>query len=266
MLRDTSHDIAPDPTRTPAPICATAVDPAHAADPSSAHPAPNAGHRMSRHLTDVSIPVCFAAGPSLDADFGAALAQRALTWHQQPDESAALEAITADTPDLLHGADAAAVVTVSTSGTLQIRAAAGPIEKLHEALPRTLTPSLWTGDCPPPPMTGDQRWPVSSTIDHQAQMGSMICAPLGSGKVMFGTLLVLGFAADAFTLNSATDATTLAIRASIALGIHRQRSQRRAADTPRDVVGEAKRIVLNQRQLTAARTFTPQHTSDLPPF
>lgn len=163
---------------------------------------------------------------------------------------------------MLPGADAAAVVTVSTSGTLQIRAAAGPIEKLYEALPRTLTPSLWTGDCPPPPMTGDQRWPVSSTIDHQAQMGSMICAPLGSGKVMFGTLLVLGFAADAFTLDSATDATTLAIHASIALGVHRQRDHWRAAVNTRDVIGQAKGILMHQRQLTAAQAFTLlQHTS-----
>ncbi len=143
--------------------------------------------------------------------FAAALARCALTWHQQPGAAATLEAITADTLALLRGADAAAVVTVSTTGTLQIKASSGPIGKLHAALPRTLTPNLRA--LYSQPRLAVDRWPVSAMLDHHAQMGSMIYVPLGSGQIMFGTLMVLGFTADAFTPASAT---ALAIHASIA--------------------------------------------------
>ncbi|MEJ7647582.1 MAG: ANTAR domain-containing protein [Nakamurella sp.] len=211
---------------------------------------------MSRHLTDVSRPRSSAGTKSAPPGFGEALAQCALTWHQQPDEAAALGAITMDTTGLLRGADAAAVVTVSTTGTLRIKAAAGSIEKLHAALPRTLTPNLWTvNSASQPPQTTD-RWPVSATLDHDAEMSSMICAPLGSGKVMFGTLLVLGFTTDAFPPTSAADATTLAIHASIALAIQRQRADWQDAIVSRDVIGQAKGILMHQRQLTADEAFT----------
>lgn len=87
-------------------------------------------------------PVCPPAQPRpADADFGRTLAQRALTWHQQPGEAATLEAIDgADTPRLLRGADAAACDRVYVRDAAD-RTADGPIERRHAALPRTLTPN-----------------------------------------------------------------------------------------------------------------------------
>lgn len=78
-------------------------------------------------------------------------------------------------------------------------------------------------------------------------MGSMICAPLGSEQIMFGTLLVLGFATDAFTPTSATDAATLAIHASPALAAQRQRGRWEKALASRDVIEQAKGILMHQR-------------------
>jgi hypothetical protein len=217
---------------------------------------------MSRHLIDVSLPP-EPPGPDsshspVDPDFAGALARCALTWHQQPDEAAALAAITADTPRLLRGADAAAVVTVSRSGILHIQANTGPIQGLRAALVPTVAPHQWTLRPPPPvsPGLAVGRWPAAATLDHHAQMGSMICAPLGSGTMMFGTLLVLGLAADAFTPATAAEATTVAIHASLALAAHRQHRHWQDAVTSRDIIGQAKGILMHQRQLTAAQAFT----------
>lgn len=115
---------------------------------------------MSGHLTNVSLPRWSPGNLCGEPDFAVALARRALTWHQQPDEAAALAAITADTPGLLRGADTAAVVTVSRSGTLQIKAAAGPIQALQQALPRALTPHQWTLHSASHPLPANDRWPV----------------------------------------------------------------------------------------------------------
>jgi len=190
-------------------------------------------------------------------DFGAELAHCALTWHQLPDELAVLEAITADIPALLRGADAAAVVTVSVSGKLRITAAHGPAEMVQAALHRTLEPPRWAAGRSQPAAAA-HRWPVAVTLDHHAATGSMILAPLGSGQMMFGTLVVLGFATDAFTARGATDVTdvtAVAIHASIALAAARGRVHLEQAVISRDVIGQAKGILMCQRQLTAQQAF-----------
>lgn len=84
---------------------------------------------------------------------------------------------------------------------------------------------------------------------------------------MFGTLLILGMATDAFTPASAADATTLAIHASIALAAHRQRGHWQEAVASRHVIGQAKGIGdaatktdrTTSLQQPAARLATPQH-------
>ena len=220
------------------------------------------GDDVSAKLTDVSLTAALRrADPTSGPDFGAELAHRALTWHQQPGETAALQAITADIPGLLRGADAAAVAALSYSGELRITAAHGPTQLLQSALHRSLTPHRWTVQERSQLGSPANRWPVSATLDHDAQLGSMICAPLGSGQMMFGTLLILGFTLNAFSPNSATDATTLAIHASIALAAHRQQHHLQEAVGSRDIIGQAKGILMSTHKLTAEQAFASLATA-----
>jgi transcriptional regulator with GAF, ATPase, and Fis domain len=148
-----------------------------------------------------------------------------------------LNEITSAVPRLLPGADMAAVAVVSSSGNLQITAAHGSPATFEAALHRTLEPPRWAAADQSQPGAVADRWPVSVTLDHCAEMGSLICVPLGSGAMMFGTLLVLGLRVDAFTPRTAADATTLAIHASIALAAHHHHTHLQHAVRSRDVIG-----------------------------
>jgi GAF domain-containing protein len=211
---------------------------------------------VSGRLTDVSLPPGRrGVHSSADRDFAADPAHCALSWHQQPGQATALDAITAAVPGLLPGADAAAVAVVA-GRKLQITAAHGPPSALEATLYRTLEPNLWNAGQKLQPASVAGRWPVSGALDHHAEMGSLICVPLGAGTMMFGNLLVLGFAADdAFTSACAADVTTLAIHASIALAAHRQHAHLQQAALSRDVIGQAKGILMGTRHLTADQAF-----------
>lgn len=210
---------------------------------------------MSANLIDVSLSAAQRKRLEQREDFGAALADCALNWHQQHGENAALDAITADSLTLLRRADVAAVVTVSTGGKLQIKAAHGAVEALRTALAGALPRPVWTVTDHQRPTETARRWPVSATLDYCAGRGSMICVPLGVGRTMFGTLLIMSFTAESFTGKNVTDATTLAIHASLALAAITATTNMQEAIVSRDVIGQAKGILMSSRQINADQAF-----------
>lgn len=120
---------------------------------------------------------------------------------------AALQPIISDTPTLLRSAAAAAVVTLSNGGKLKIKATHGSVEILQAALPGILPSAIGPSSHRPP----------AATLDHQAGIATMICAPLRIDPRTFRTLPTLGLTTKVLTRRSAIDAATSAIRAFIAV-------------------------------------------------
>ena len=95
-------------------------------------------------------------------------------------------------------------------------------------------------------------WPIATTTAG-GRGGMVIWVPLGQGTTMCGTLLIA--TAGVVTDRAETDAVVMAIHASTAAVAARQREELRSAVQSRDVIGQAKGILMQRLQLTATAAF-----------
>ena len=190
------------------------------------------------------------------SSFAGTLAQHAMAWHR-PDwtEAQIAQDITRVGVTLIPAAAGAAILTLTGPGELAVSAAHGNLPDLtlpaQAAVGRTDTMS----DLPSP-----HRWPIFTAPPGPGRTGTVMCTPLGSGHTMFGTLIIAsddgydGYDAD--SASTITMLTVLAMHASNALAATRDRSNLHIALSSRDVIGQAKGILMERHRVTAETAFT----------
>jgi GAF domain-containing protein len=101
----------------------------------------------------------------------------------------------------------------------------------------------------------DTRWPAFSAEAAKLGVGSMLCVPLWINERCLGTLSLYAERASAFTDHDERITTVLGTLAALALAEAQQADQLHTALGNRDVIGQAKGILMERYRLTADAAF-----------
>ncbi|GAA4397875.1 GAF and ANTAR domain-containing protein [Tsukamurella soli] len=106
------------------------------------------------------------------------------------------------------------------------------------------------------PDTGDEpRWPRFAAAAREAGVGSMLSLCLYVQNDTYGTLNLLARAPHSFTAESASIGSLFAVHAAVAFSAVREKEQIRAALTTRDIIGQAKGMIMERYKLDADGAF-----------
>lgn len=208
----------------------------------------------------VNIPRRIATG-SATVGFAWALAELALSLQSESAGGAkGLAVITEAAVRIIPGADGGAVVVPVGPGKLEVRAVHGDLPavmNLHNEVGQgpcldalTRTGHIWVTN-----VATERRWPQFGRRAAASGALSMLCTPLSAGAVVYGSLSLVSRTAGAFDEEAAQLADAFAAHAVIALAGARQRSQLSAALRRRDVIGQAKGILMERYRLTPDAAF-----------
>jgi GAF domain-containing protein len=108
-----------------------------------------------------------------------------------------------------------------------------------------------------PDTAAETRWPGYAREAHRLGVGSMLCLPLEAGDRLLGTLTLYAPQAHAFAQQDApgSAAALLAALASVTLAQTQLVEQLREALVNRDLIGQAKGIVMTRYGLDADKAF-----------
>jgi transcriptional regulator with GAF, ATPase, and Fis domain len=200
-----------------------------------------------------------AAQPGDPNAFAAALTELSLTV--SAGDADPLTVITAGAVDLIPGTEFSAVVLPAGPGRLETRATCGPetVEVIGlqnqvgegpclDAV-RQLEP-VWAAD-----LATETRWPLFTPQAHRLGVGSMYCTPLAAGDRVYGSLSLASGRPDAFDEESRTLAAIFAANATLALAGQEWRHNLTVALSSRDVIGQAKGILMERFRLTPDAAF-----------
>jgi GAF domain-containing protein len=101
----------------------------------------------------------------------------------------------------------------------------------------------------------DARWPSFAEQATAAGVRSMLCLPLHVDTSLFGTLSVYADTPRAFKDVTESVARVLAVLAAITLSESRGRANLERALESRDLIGQAKGIIMQARRVTADEAF-----------
>ena len=101
----------------------------------------------------------------------------------------------------------------------------------------------------------DRRWPPFATEATAAGVRSMLCLPLHVDTTTFGTLSLYADTPHAFRDATEPVARVLAVLAAITLSESRGRLNLQQALETRDLIGQAKGIIMHARRITAEDAF-----------
>ena len=104
-------------------------------------------------------------------------------------------------------------------------------------------------------MHGESRWPEFVPAAANLGVRSMLCVPLWIHDHVLGTLSLYSESAQAFTSQDEPLTRLFATLAAIALAEAQRTDQFRAALANRDVIGQAKGILMERHRLTADAAF-----------
>jgi GAF domain-containing protein len=198
-------------------------------------------------------------GPRPASDLTRALAEAARRWHAQPEESALAESVLDDVVSLLPPRAGAAVTllepagdprTAGTTGValdleaLQHRVHQGPAV---DALAGSIVAS---GD-----LGGEPRWPLVVPEAVGRGVRSLLCLPMDTGRQVVGVLSVYcASPSDGRRLDRGL-LDAVATHAALAVQQVHQVVQLTAALVNRDVVGQAKGMLMERYGLSADAAF-----------
>jgi GAF domain-containing protein len=101
----------------------------------------------------------------------------------------------------------------------------------------------------------DTRWPVFCARASELGVGSQLCLPLWAGERRLGTLSLYADAPAAFTRHDERITTMFAALAATALAEAQRAEQMRTAVASRDLIGQAKGILMERHRITADEAF-----------
>src|SRR3954447_14519320 len=162
---------------------------------------------------------------------------------------------------IVPGADCAAIVVPDGQQRLTARAVSGQLPPAVMGLQNDLgegpclsavaqTDRVWVPD-----VARDPRWPRFASRAAAWGVRSMICTPLVLGTTVLGSLSLGSAAVDAFDEESASLAAIFAAHTTTALAAAEGRRQLSAAISSRDIIGQAKGILMERYQISADAAF-----------
>ncbi|WP_141280424.1 GAF and ANTAR domain-containing protein [Pseudonocardia hydrocarbonoxydans] len=178
------------------------------------------------------------------------------------DPSSALGAIPALAVACVPGASHAGVAVAGTDRHLAPVAAAGAVPLGLDELQRRLGhgPSRTSAHRQVTvhidDMSADHRWPEFRSGARAAGVGAMLCLPLRLDARRPGALSLYATEAGAFDDRAASVARAVAAQAVLAMAESRREEQLREALGRRDVIGQAKGILIERHRLTADAAFS----------
>jgi GAF domain-containing protein len=163
--------------------------------------------------------------------------------------------------DIVPGADCAAIVVPDGQQRLTARAVCGQLPpevvRLQSDLGEgpCLTAVAQTDRVCVPDVARDPRWPRFASRAAAWGVRSMICTPLVLGTTVLGSLSLGSAAVDAFDEESASLAAIFAAHTTTALAAAEGRRQLSAAISSRDIIGQAKGILMERYNMNADAAF-----------
>lgn len=198
-----------------------------------------------------------AAGDRSDAT---ALALLALDLHRQTDVHAVLDRVVAAAVERVPGARWAGVTVVDRSSTSTL-AATAPVVTAVDSLQYALREGPCLSAATEPDVVistdlqADPRWPTFGARAREHGVRSMLAVRLFSDRGVVGALNLYAPEVGAFGADSQSAAVPLAIHAGTAVTCVRADANVRLALDSRDVIGQAKGILMERLKLSADDAF-----------
>jgi len=194
-------------------------------------------------------------------DFAAAIADLAMMMQTGDAELDMMEIIVQGAVDIVPGAQSAAIGILDGDAQVKSIAGCGRLSAEALALQNRLGegPSrhvmLEGGQIRIGELSADDRWPRFAAQAGLLGIGSMICTPLLFGSREYGSLTLSSAQPHGLSQEAEPLATAFAIHAAIALRDGEQRRNLRTAIDTRDVIGQAKGILMERLRLTPEAAF-----------
>ena len=177
------------------------------------------------------------------------------------DEAALVSAVCGEAVRLVDPARHAGVILAVGRRSLEVVAATGPVPQQLDALQQQagsgpcLTAARSQEVIRLEDVRNDHRWPPFAMQATAAGVGSMLCLPLHVDKSTFGTLSLYADTPRAFKDVTESVARVLAVLAAITLAESRGKANLQRALESRDLIGQAKGIIMQAHRLTAEEAF-----------
>ncbi|WP_214404392.1 GAF and ANTAR domain-containing protein [Pseudonocardia lacus] len=181
-------------------------------------------------------------------------------------------AVTAEAVELVEAARSCGVIVTGADGGVEILAATDGVPRELDVVQQ----ELGTGPCLTAArkqivvrvhdLASDTRWPRFRDAAAERGVASMLCLPLYVDDGVLGTMSLYGTEPGAFREGAEPVARLLAALAAIALAESRLAEQLRVAMANRDLIGQAKGILMREHRITAEDAFAllrrrSQHTN-----
>ncbi|MGZ3145811.1 GAF and ANTAR domain-containing protein [Lentzea chajnantorensis] len=207
-----------------------------------------------------------------EPDLAAHLTRIARALQQQHGEQETMDAIVHAAAGTIPGAEHAGIMTVLGRREIRTVATTGdlPCEVDQAQLASGEGPCLTAlydeKIVSVPDVAGDDRWPVFTGKAADLEVGSMLSFQLFVQDEDLGALNLYSARTGAFDDESQHVGSLFAGHAAIALASAQERSQLSAAVATRDLIGQAKGILMERHQITADQAFAvltraSQHTN-----
>jgi GAF domain-containing protein len=198
---------------------------------------------------------------NLDPESWSALDRLARALHvKEAGLQATLDAITVTAVETITGAGYAGISLLERGRFLPQAVAGRPPVELDVLQQRT-----GTGPCIDASreqltfrvedMTTETRWPEYVKLALSLGVAAMLCVPMEADGKTLGSVSLYGLRPRCFTAPDERLAGLLATHAALVLADARRAEQLRAAMTSRDVIGQAKGILMEREHITAAAAF-----------
>jgi putative methionine-R-sulfoxide reductase with GAF domain len=181
--------------------------------------------------------------------------------HSETDETAALDRLVCTAVELIPGVQEASIVLVVNRQKIEARAFSGDLARRMDALQE----QVGQGPCLDslyehktvrvPDMASENRWPRFSRGALALGASSMLCFQLFTDGKNAGTFNLYSRQPSAFDDESRRAGMLVAAHAAVVFAGTRKIGQMREALASRDVIGQAKGILMERHKVTAAEAF-----------
>lgn len=180
---------------------------------------------------------------------------------RKADETALVSAVCAEAVRLVDTVQHAGVILAVGRQNLEVVATTGPIPERLDALQQREGegPCLLAARTQEvvrlEDLAADGRWPSFAAMAAHVGVSSMLCLPLHVDSTTFGTLSLYADTPRAIKNVAEPVARVLAVLAAITLSESRSRANLERALQNRDLIGQAKGIIMHARRVTADDAF-----------
>ncbi|MBG6226223.1 transcriptional regulator with GAF, ATPase, and Fis domain [Arthrobacter sp. CAN_A2] len=207
------------------------------------------------------MPSTHHGGNERARDLATDLAELARSLQQEPDSDAILGGFVHAALELIPGVDEASVSVVLGRKDVGSRAPSGGLPERIDAL------QMETGEGPcleaayehrtvrVPDMAIEKRWPLFARRATEAGARGMLSIQLWVKGDNLGALNLYSYRANAFTDESENVGLLVASHAAVAFAEAEKARQLHAAVDSRDVIGQAKGILMERHKITGEQAF-----------